>query len=202
MSSISIYLSASVNNGQYIYSLPVCLCQQRSVYTCLPMSTKVSRYCMPLSTTVSIYLSASVNHGQYIPVCLCQQRSVYTCLPMSTKVSIYLSASVNKGQYIPVSLCHQRSVYTVPVCLCQQRSVYTCLPMSPTVSIYLSAYVINGQYIPVCLSPTVNNTRPSSSAAVNTCLFPCQLRSVRVCTATHRNARAAALANSQRIHLM
>ena len=97
--TVSIYLSA---------------CYQRSVQTCLP-----------LSTTVSICLSAYVNNSQYIPVCLCQQWSVYTCLPLST-VSIYLSASFDNGQYIPVCLYHQ-------------WSVYTCLPMSSTVNIYLSA---------------------------------------------------------------
>ena len=110
--TVSIYLSASVINGQYI---PVCLCHQRSVYTCLP-----------LSTTVSIYLSAYVINGQYLPVCLCQQRSAYI---------VCLSAYVNNGQYIPVCLCHQRSI--IHVRLHQQRSIRVCFLVScgPCVSL-------------------------------------------------------------------
>ena len=146
----AFFLFLRANSLTTEFDACLCLCQERSIYTCLP-----------LLSTVSTDLSASVNNSQYMLVCLCQQQSVYTCLPLSSTVSIYLSASVN-SQYIPVCLCQQSvytclplsttvSIYSLPVCLCQQRSAYTCLPMSTKVSIYLSASVINGQYIPVCL---------------------------------------------------
>ena len=51
--TVSIYLSASVNNSQYI---TVCLCQQQSVYTCLPLSSTVNNTCPSSSAAVNTCL--------------------------------------------------------------------------------------------------------------------------------------------------